>query len=205
MKYGVYGIVAILIFILAGFGIFYLYGTGVFDKAVKYQEEVDAKWADVQSSYQRRADLIGNLVETVKGAADFEQETLTAVVEARAKATSIQVDPATASPEELKAFEEAQGGLKSALGRLLVTVERYPELKATEAFMQLQAQLEGTENRINTARDRYNEAVKNYNSHIRGFWKSKALSFVADEPFEKRNGFEASAEAQEAPKVNFGE
>lgn len=205
MKYGLYGVIAILIFVLAGFGILYLYGTGVFDKAVKYQEEVDAKWADVQSSYQRRSDLIGNLVETVKGAADFEQETLTAVVEARAKATSIQVDPSTASPEQLQSFEEAQGGLKSALGRLLVTVERYPELKATEAFMQLQAQLEGTENRINTARDRYNEAVKNYNSHIRGFWKSKALGFVADEPFEKRNGFEASTEAQEAPQVNFGE
>jgi LemA protein len=194
------GLAALLIIVLVGI---FFYGPSVYDKAVALQEEVDAKWGDVQSSYQRRVDLIDNLVQTVKGVADFEQETLTAVVEARAKATSIQLDPSNLNAEQVKEFEEAQGGMKSALGRLLVTVERYPELKATENFSQLQAQLEGTENRINTARDRYNESVKNYNTHIRGFWRKQMLKFFGDEEFPKRDVFEANAGAENAPKVDF--
>jgi LemA protein len=202
MKTGLIGLAAIVILVLLGL---FLWGPSVYDKAVALQEESDAKWGDVQSSYQRRADLIGNLVETVKGAANFEQETLTAVVEARAKATSIQLDPNNMTPENLKQFEEAQAGMNSALSRLLVTVEKYPELKATENFLQLQAQLEGTENRINTARDRYNESVKNYNTHIRGFFRKTILGILGDEEFPKREVFEAESGADKAPDVNFAE
>lgn len=204
MKYVVIGIIGLLLVVGVGFGLFYLYGTGVFDNAVKKQETVDQAWGDVQSSYQRRADLIQNLVNTVKGAADFEQETLAQVIEARSKATGINLNADELTAENIARFEQAQTGLSSALSRLLVTVERYPELKATQAFRDLQVQLEGTENRINTSRNRYNEAVMDYNSFIRGFWKSKALGFVGDEgEFEKREMFEAKEGAEVAPEVNF--
>lgn len=203
MKYLALGLGGLLVLILLSVGLFYMYGTRTFDSSVKYQEQVDQAWGDVQSNYQRRADLIQNLVNTVKGAADFEQETLTKVIEARANATSINVDADNLTPENFKAFEKAQSGLSSALSRLLVTVERYPELKATQAFRDLQVQLEGTENRINVARERYNEAVMNYNSHIRGFWKSKALAWVSDEDFSKREMFEAQEGADVAPVVDF--
>jgi len=205
MKYLGIGLGGLLLAVLLSIGLFYMYGTRVFDNSVKYQEEVDQAWGDVQSTYQRRADLIQNLVNTVKGAADFEQETLTKVIEARANATSINVNAENMTPESFKAFEKAQAGVSSALSRLLVTVERYPELKATQAFRDLQVQLEGTENRINVARQRYNEAVKSYNSHVRGFWKSKALSWVSDEDFSKREMFEAQEGADEVPVVNFDE
>ena len=136
---------------------------------VKMDENVKTKWAAVQSQYQRRSDLIPNLVNTVKGAANFEKSTLTAVVEARAKATSVQVDPTKLTPESIKAFQAAQGELSSALGRLLAVTENYPNLKADGAFRDLQAQLEGTENRIAVARNRYTTTVKEYNTLVRSF------------------------------------
>lgn len=149
---------------------FFMWGTGVFDKAITFQEEVNAQWSDVQATYQRRMDLIPNLVETVKGYADFEKETLTGVIEARAKATSVTVDPSNVTPEQLAQFQQAQDGLSSALARLMVVVERYPDLKANQNFLDLQSQLEGTENRINVARQRYNDSVKGYNTYVRGFF-----------------------------------
>lgn len=204
MKAAIFGLIGLVLLVLVGFGIFYMYGTNVYDNSIKLQEQVDQAWGDVQSNYQRRADLVQNLVNTVKGAADFEQETLTKVIEARAKATSVNVNADNLNPESFKAFESAQSGLSSALSRLLVTIERYPELKATEAFRDLQTQLEGTENRINTSRMRYNEAVMGYNTEIRGFWRSKALSFVGgDEEFSKREMFESVEGADVAPEVNF--
>ena len=148
------------------------WGIGVYNSAVELDENVGKAWADVESSYQRRNDLIGNLVKTVQGAADFEKSTLTDVIEARAKATSINIDPNNVTPEQLAEFNKVQGGLSGALKSLLVTVERYPDLKANQNFIELQSQLEGTENRIDVARTRFNEAVKPYNSYIRTFPKS---------------------------------
>lgn len=128
--------------------------------------QAEKQWANVESAYQRRSDLIGNLVKTVQGAADFERGTLTDVIEARSKATSVQIDPTNITPDQLAQFQEAQAGLTSALSRLLVTVERYPELKANQNFLELQSQLEGTENRINVERNRYNETAGNFNIFI---------------------------------------
>lgn len=204
MRNLIIGIGGIILVALLVFGLFYMYGTRVYDQSVQLQEKVDQAWGDVQSNYQRRADLVQNLVNTVKGAADFEQETLTKVIEARAKATSVNVSADNLNPETFKAFEKAQSGLSSALSRLLVTIERYPELKAVKGFQDLQVQLEGTENRINTARIRYNESVSAYNTQVRGFWRSKALNFVSgDEDFSKREMFEAQEGAEEVPEVNF--
>ena len=136
---------------------------------VKAEEEIDSVWANVESTYQRRADLIPNLVNTVKGQANFEQETLTGVVEARAKATQTKIDPTNMTEEQLAQFQQNQNAVGSALSRLLVTVEKYPELKAHEGFMNLQAQLEGTENRINVARNKFNDAARTYNQKVRQF------------------------------------
>jgi LemA protein len=186
-----------------GFG-FVMWGTGIYDNAVKAQETVNKEWSDVQATYQRRADLIPNLVNTVKGYADFEKSTLTEVVEARSKATSVQVDPTNLTPEKFQQFQQAQNGLTSALGRLLVVVEKYPDLKANQNFMDLQAQLEGTENRINVARQRYNDAVANYNIYVRGYFKRMALNmFGGGEDFSVRTGFEAARGAENAPTVKF--
>jgi LemA protein len=127
--------------------------------AITLKEDSKTSWGNVESSYQRRNDLIGNLVNTVSGAANFEKSTLTAVIEARAKATSVTIDPSNVSPEQLAAFQKSQTGVSSALSRLLVSVERYPELKANQNFLNLQTELEGTENRIKISRDRYNESV----------------------------------------------
>ncbi len=167
------------------------------------QERAEAAWADVQSQYQRRADLIPNLVATVQGAAIQERTTLTQVIEARARATSVQVTPETLSdPAAFEAFQAAQGQLSGALSRLLVTVEAYPQLQANQGFLQLQAQLEGTENRINIARRDYNEAVRDYNTALRTFptviWAKTA--FASEEPLQP---FTATAEAQTAPQVTF--
>lgn len=167
------------------------------------QERAEAAWADVQSQYQRRADLIPNLVSTVQGAAIAERTTLTQVIEARARATSIQVSPDTLSdPAAFDQFQAAQGQLTSALSRLLVTVEAYPQLQANQNFVQLQAQLEGTENRIAIARRDYNEAVRSYNTTLRTFpsviW-AKTLH-GGSQPMQL---FNATAEAQTAPDVNF--
>ncbi|MEJ2003619.1 MAG: LemA family protein [Cyclobacteriaceae bacterium] len=171
-----------------------------YNRFVEMDENVEGQWAQVETAYQRRADLIPNLVETVKGYADFEQETLTGVIEARAKATQVNVDPSNLTPEAIAQFEEAQQGLTSALSRLLVTVERYPNLKADQQFLNLQAQLEGTENRIAVARNRYNESVRDYNQTIRRF---PAQIYANIAGFEQKGYFEAAEGSDQAPQVNF--
>ena len=181
-------------------GVLIFWGVGINNKAVTLDESVGEAWANVESSYQRRNDLIGNLVKTVQGAADFEKSTLTAVIEARAKATSINIDPNNITPEQLAQFNKVQGGLSGALKSLLVTVERYPELKANQNFVELQSQLEGTENRIDVARTRFNESVKPYNSYIRAFPRSLIASIAG---FEKKAYFEAEAGSENAPDVEF--
>lgn len=173
-----------------------------YDTAVKFEEQVIAGWANVESAYQRRADLIPSLVNTVKGVRDYEKETLVEVIEARAKATSINIDPSKINLESLQAFQQAQGALSSALSRLMVVVERYPELKANQNFLELQAQLEGTENRINVARIKFNDNVKLYNSHIRGLVKRWALNIAGGE-FERRESFAAEKGAATPPPVEF--
>ena len=147
----------------------YFYFKGINNTAVKLEQNVKESWGNVQTSYQRRNDLIGNLVKTVKGAADFEKSTLEAVVNARAKATAVTIDPANITAEQLAQFNQAQSGVSSALSRLLVTVEKYPDLKANQNFLKLQDELASTENQILTARTRFNEAVKPYNNHIKIF------------------------------------
>ena len=159
-----------------------------------------AEWGQVENVYQRRADLIPNLVATVKGAADFEQETLTAVVEARAKVGQMNFSEAP-DPAQLQQFQAAQDGLSSALSRLLVVVERYPELNATQAFRDLQVQLEGTENRINVARQRYNAAVQDFNGSIRKFPQNLTNNFILN--LERKEYFKADEGAQAVPQVNF--
>jgi LemA protein len=173
---------------------------GMYNKMVDLNENATGQWAKVESSYQRRADLIPNLVATVKGYADFEKETLTAVIEARAKATQITVDPSKISPEQLAEFQKAQGELSQALGRLLVTIERYPDLKANQNFLELQSQLEGTENRINVERNRFNDAVIAYNKYIKRF---PQMIFAGMFGFDKKGYFEAAAGTDQAPKVEF--
>lgn len=167
---------------------------------VSTEENVKGKWGEVQNQYQRRADLIPNLVNTVKGAANFEQKTLTDVINARAKATSIQVNPENLTPEKLREFQQAQGELSQALGRLMVVSEAYPELKANQNFLALQDQLEGTENRITVARKNYNEAVQDYNVTVRTFPNNIFAGMLG---FEKKGMFEADASAQKAPSVQF--
>ena len=167
---------------------------------VQQQEGVEAAWAQVENVYQRRADLIPNLVATVKGYAKHEQETLDKVVSARAKATQITVDPTNLTAESLKKYQEAQGELGSALGKLLAITENYPDLKANENFLQLQAQLEGTENRITVERKTFNEVAQTYNSAIRQF-PGNILAGIFG--FERKPYFEAESGAEKAPKVEF--
>ena len=168
---------------------------------VKAEEEIDSVWANVESTYQRRADLIPNLVNTVKGQANFEQETLTGVVEARAKATQTKIDPTNMTEEQLAQFQQNQNAVGSALSRLLVTVEKYPELKAHEGFMNLQAQLEGTENRINVARNKFNDAARTYNQKVRQF-PTKLVAVIFG--FKEKPYFKSTESAQNAPTVDFG-
>jgi lemA protein len=168
---------------------------------VKAEEEIDSVWANVESTYQRRADLIPNLVNTVKGQANFEQETLTGVVEARAKATQTKIDPTNMTEEQLAQFQQNQNAVGSALSRLLVTVEKYPELKAHEGFMNLQAQLEGTENRINVARNKFNDAARTYNQKVRQFPTKLAAVIFG---FKEKPYFKSTEGAQNAPTVDFG-
>lgn len=167
---------------------------------VGLRADAQTAWSNVESSYQRRSNLIENLVETVKGAAQHEQGTLTAVVEARAKATQVNVDPSNITPEQLAEFQQAQSGVSSALSRLLVTVERYPDLKANQNFLELQSQLEGTENRINVVRDRYNESVNIYDKKIKSF---PAVMFAGILGFDEMARFQADEEARTAPRVQF--
>jgi LemA protein len=175
-------------------------GCNTYNSLVNLDEDVENEWGKVQSAYQRRADLIPNLVNTVKGVANFEQTTLTQVVEARAKATSTTIDPSNITPESLKEFQQAQQGLSSSIGRLLMVSENYPELKASNNFLELQAQLEGTENRIKVARDNFNDVVTTYNKKVRRF---PASLFAGVMGFSKRAQFEAADNAQDAPTVTF--
>lgn len=175
-------------------------GCGRYNEMVTQDENVKAKWANVQSDYQRRADLIPNLVNTVKGAANFEQETLTRVIEARAKATSVNVNAENLTPEKIAQFQQAQAELSGALSRLLVTVEQYPELKANANFMDLQKQLEGTENRIKVSRNDFNTAVQGYNNTVRKFPNN---IFAGMFGFKPRQPFTADPGAEKAPEVKF--
>ena len=177
-----------------------LWAISAYNGMVKEEESATTAWAKVQSAYQRRADLIPNLVEVVKGYASHEKETLEGVINARAKATSITVVPENLTPEKLKEFQAAQGELSQALGRLMVVQEQYPELKANENFKDLQVQLEGTENRINEERNKFNDAVQTYNLKIRKFPNSLLSGIFG---FDKMAKFEADAEAQKAPDVKF--
>jgi LemA protein len=190
----------ILLSLIGGFALLVFWSIGAYNRLVSLSESTESQWANVQSAYQRRADLIPNLIATVKGYADFEQETLKGVIEARSKATSVQVNADDLTPERIAAFQKAQGELKGALSRLLVTVERYPDLKANQNFLALQSQLEGTENRINVERDRFNEQVRGFNSAVKRIPTSIIASIGG---FESRGYFEAEAEAQEAPEVSF--
>lgn len=192
-------LIPVIIIALIGFAL-YSWGKGFNNTAVELNENVGEAWGNVQTSYQRRNDLIGNLVNTVKGAADFERGTLTDVIEARAKATQTTIDPSNITPEQLKQFNEAQGGLSSALSRLLVTVEKYPELKANQNFLKLQDELASTENTIQTARTRYNEAIKPYNNHVKKFPNS-ILAGILD--FEGKAYFDAEAGAEKPVEVEF--
>ena len=175
-------------------------GCNNYNGLVELDEEVENEWSKVQTAYQRRSDLITNLVNTVKGAANFEQETLTSIVEARAKASSITIDPANATPEQMRAFEQAQSGISQSLGRLLMITENYPDLKANANFVELQTQLEGTENRIKVARDRFNDIVTRYNKKVRRFPGSLFAGMFG---FSQKAQFQASDSAQNAPTVNF--
>ena len=167
---------------------------------VTLEEGVDVQWAQVENVYQRRADLIPNLVETVKGYAKHEQETFTKVIEARSKATSIQVNADNLNEATLQQFQQAQDGITSALSRLLVVIEKYPDLKANQNFLELQAQLEGTENRITVERKKFNEAAQGYNTDIRKFPKNLYASIFG---FDRKPYFESSPGAEEAPKIEF--
>ena len=175
-------------------------GCSGYNGLVRTDQNVKGKWANVESDYQRRSDLIPNLVNTVKGAADFEKTTLEAVVNARAQATQTKIDVTNLSPEKIAEFQKAQSQLSGAIGRLLVTMEKYPELKATDAFRDLQAQLEGTENRIAVARRNFNESIKGYNSTLRVFPNNLFAGWYG---FVAKGYFEAAAGAENAPKVEF--
>lgn len=177
-----------------------LWAISGYNGLVTAEEKVSAQWANVESQYQRRADLIPNLVATVKGYAEHEQETLEGVVSARAKATQTTVNADQLTPEALQQYQAAQGELTQALGRLLVTVEKYPDLKANQNFLELQAQLEGTENRISVERQRFNTEAKAYNTAIRRFPKNLLASMFG---FEQKPYFEALPEAAQAPQVEF--
>ena len=171
-----------------------------YNTIVNKEEQVASKWAQVQSQYQRRADLIPNLVNTVKGYAEFEKSTLTAVIEARAKATSVNIQAGDLTPEKLQQFQAAQDELGSSLSRLLVSVEQYPNLKANQNFLELQAQLEGTENRIAVARNDFNTAVQDYNSQIKRFPNNLMAGMFG---FKEKGYFTAKAGSENAPTVQF--
>ncbi len=190
----------VLLIVLGLLVILLFWGCSSYNGLVGEDENVKKAWGNVQSSYQRRADLIPNLVETVKGEASFERGTLNDVINARAKATSMQVNPENITPENMQQFQQAQGQLSGALSRLLVTVEQYPNLRANDAFRDLQRQLEGTENRINTERNRFNEVVQPYNVKVRRF---PTNIFAGMFGFKVRPPFEAAAGSENAPSVKF--
>jgi LemA protein len=187
-------VIVVFILILGGCG------CGGYNKMVNLDENVKAKFSNVQSDYQRRADLVPNLVSTVKGAANFEQETLTKVIEARAKATSMNISPENLTPENIEKFQKAQDELRGSLSRLLVVAEQYPQLQATQNFKDLQAQLEGTENRIKVSRNDFNSAVQEYNSTVRRFPNNLFAGMFG---FKQKEGFRAEAGSEKAPEVKF--
>lgn len=189
------------IIVIALIGLFvYTKAVGVYNTFVQTEETINGEWAEVETQYQRRADLIPNLVNTVKGYADFEQQTLTGVIEARAKATSITLQADDLTPENIAKFQAAQDQLSGSLSRLLVAVERYPDLKANQNFLELQAQLEGTENRIAVARRNFNQSVQSYNSNLRTFPNNIFAGWYG---FERKGYFEATAGSETAPTVEF--
>jgi LemA protein len=190
----------VLIVIIGVILLLIAWATGINNNLVTKEEGVNQAWANVENVYQRRLDLIPNLVNTVKGVAKFEQQTLTAVIEARAKASSVQINPKNLDEGSLQKFQEAQNGVSSALGRLMVVVEKYPELKATQNFSELQAQLEGTENRITVERMKFNEAAQAYNTYLRRFPNSMFAGMLG---FQKKAYFQAQAGAEKAPQVQF--
>ena len=191
-------VVAVLAFLL------FTWVTGINNSLVAKEESVNKAWSNVEAQYQRRFDVIPNLVNTVKGVANFEQQTLTAVIEARSKASSVQINPKNLDDASLKKFEQAQEGVKSAIGnvmsRLMVVVEKYPDLKATQNFSELQAQIEGTENRINVARRDFNEEAQSYNTYLRSFPNSMFAGMFG---FQKKAYFQSQAGSEKAPEVKF--
>lgn len=177
-----------------------LWGISSYNGLVSMDENVSNQWANVETQYQRRSDLIPNLVNTVKGYAKHESETLESVMQARSQATQVKIDPSNCTPQQLTAYQKAQGDVTTALGKLLAITENYPDLKANQNFLELQSQLEGTENRINVARKDFNDTAKKYNTSLRRFPRNIIASMFG---FEKRNYFEAEAGAEKAPKVEF--
>ena len=193
-------LIPLIIIAVIAFGI-YKMAVGFYNTAVTLEENAKTSWSNVESAYQRRADLIPNLVSTVKGYAEHEKETLEGVINARATATKTTIDPSNITPENMAAFQEAQQGLSSALSRLLVTVERYPDLKANQNFLELQSQLEGTENRINVERNRFNATVNVFSQHIKKFPNNILNSFIGN--FKEMSRYEAQAGSNMVPKVEF--
>jgi LemA protein len=177
-----------------------IWGISSYNGLVSMDENVSNQWANVETQYQRRSDLIPNLVNTVKGYAKHESETLESVMQARSQATQVKIDPSNCTPQQLAAYQKAQGDVTTALGKLLAITENYPDLKANQNFLELQSQLEGTENRINVARKDFNDTAKKYNTSLRRFPRNIIASMFG---FEKRNYFEAEAGAEKAPKVEF--
>lgn len=190
--------IGIVLVVLAGF--MFMKGCSSYNTFVDKEENVENAWSKVQSEYQRRSDLIGNLVATVKGAAQFEQKTLTDIANARANATKINIDPTNLTPEKMQEFQQAQSQLSQSLGRLLMVTENYPELKANQNFLELQSQLEGTENRVKVARNKFNDVVTDFNKSVRRFPSSLFAGMFG---FSQKAQFEAEQSAQTAPKVNF--
>jgi LemA protein len=190
----VIGVIVVLVFII------YRLFAGSYNNMVSKEEDVKSQWAQVENSYQRRSDLIPNLVSTVKGYAEFEKSTLTEVIQARASATSMKIDANNLSPENIAKFQQAQDGLSGALSRLLVSVEKYPDLKANQNFLELQSQLEGTENRIAVERGRFNEMVQAYNKYVRSFPNN---IFAGMFGFAQKGYFQAVAGSDKAPEVKF--
>ncbi len=193
-KWAIFGIVGAVILLVV------VAVVGGYNGLVGKREATDQAFSNIQSQYQRRADLVPNLVKTVQGAADFEKSTITDVTDARAKATGVTIDPSKATPEQLRQYQDAQGELSQALGRLLAVTENYPQLKATEAFRDLQSQLEGTENRIAVARNDYNTVARTYNTSIQTFPTNITAGLFG---FDKKAYFEADKGAEKAPQVDF--
>lgn len=198
MKKGVLIVFGVLAFLVV---IGFIIGPGFYNKSITLKEGATAQWGNVESAYQRRADLIPNIVNTAKGYAEFEQETLTKVIEARSKATSVTIDPTNITPQQLEQFQEVQSGLSSALARLLAVFERYPDLKANENFKELINELERTENRINVERNRFNESVRPFNEHIKKFPNNIVNNFIGH--FSEMDYFKAKEGTDEAPEVEF--